>query len=651
MGEKRIDITDGGADTWKMCTRVGQRDVLGQFADLTRDRDYRATVHVEQRVGAFKACPIRLLPMFDPVRVIHEDEGSREGLPPHIMGREALERWFAADNGLGMRAQCPLCRGNVVRMERDAGIENSLAEELQRLAAEKYSGGENLVHKCVKLLDARLLASLSLHLSRTNELDDMLRHQNDAGQTPFDLLEAHQSDELVWDFLQDLPSVPANKIKLVHSEGSVCLGGSAFWRVRSEMRHVPVHVKQSFIDHDSTGEEYFVLCIRKMPEAKPRTDRASDQPPLAAISRVAGTWGIAVLLLLNKVNPHWPAIMICTIEESVLAGRDDGSVDENVFEPAIRIRADTSSSVFLGRVAALRGIWVGGTRHFDDFVLNDAAGAAALVTFDPQKRVWHARVSGMEGAAADDVAIEQGLTSRLTVARAEGLDGIVELTPGFTSRRMPSVEQAEDFLCSPCRARTFAEAERLRNRLMLVQIRAEVSGDADSREPRVQIDQLGAVVSEFIIGRQEGCSLSVSKPWVMTLSRSHCVLQLRETQAEDAKLFAYDDGSLAGTTLNGNPLGVGPQKASELCEGDSLYLGPSVKIHLRKVSRVLRFDDHVGLAAFFQRLGETETATSLLQMRPRRRATENLLSRSFCISRRLTVHGLERATTVGFNTG
>lgn len=608
-------------------------------------------MHVEQRVGAFEACPIRLSPMFDPVRVVHEDEESRVGLPPHIMGREALERWFAANSGRAQGNVCPLCRSRVVRLEKDAGIERRLANDLRALAAETYSGGENLAHKCVKLLDARLLAALSLHLATGSELLEMFGRASDSGQTPFDLLEAPQSsDQDAWNFLKDLPATVPGDIMLEYSEGSKSLGGSPFWLVRAEMRHRPVQANQSFNEDDGTRDEYFVLCFRKMPASVAATGRAfggrapSSSVALAGAGPAANTWGIAVLLLLSpRTTPCPPKIMTSMIEELLIEGRDGETVDENIFEPAIRIRADNASTVFKGRVAARRGLWIGGTRHFDDFVLSGAPGAAALVTYDPQTMSWRARVCNGEGAAsAEEVAINQGSTTRISVM--PGAEGLVELTPGFTSRRMPSSEHVDALIGMQGPAPTFEEVERLRARLMLVQLRAEVRENPEDEVACYQIDQIGAVVSEYIIGRQEGCALEISQPRVLTLSRSHCVLLLHETDDGGAKLLAYDDGSLAGTTLRGKRLGIGAQQATEIHEGDSLRLGPSVIVHVREVSPLLRLDDHIGLAAFFQRLGEPATSTSLLESRPRRRVTESILSRSFVSTRRQT-HPQERAAT------
>merc|ERR1712118_295927 len=50
------------------------------------------------------------------------------------------------------------------------------------------------------------------------------------------------------------------------------------------------------------------------------------------------------------------------------------------------------------------------------------------------------------------------------------------------------------------------EAQRLRGRLVLVQLRAEVRSSPDDAVPIFQLDQLGAIVSDFIVGRQEGCA-------------------------------------------------------------------------------------------------------------------------------------------------
>ena len=35
-----------------------------------------------------------MTPMFEPVRIIHEDEDLRAGQPPHVMDLQAANRWL-----------------------------------------------------------------------------------------------------------------------------------------------------------------------------------------------------------------------------------------------------------------------------------------------------------------------------------------------------------------------------------------------------------------------------------------------------------------------------------------------------------------------------------------------------------------------------
>ena len=44
-------------------------------------------------------CPIQMTPMFEPVRIIHEDEELRAGQPPHVMDLQAANRWLFGSEG------------------------------------------------------------------------------------------------------------------------------------------------------------------------------------------------------------------------------------------------------------------------------------------------------------------------------------------------------------------------------------------------------------------------------------------------------------------------------------------------------------------------------------------------------------------------
>jgi pSer/pThr/pTyr-binding forkhead associated (FHA) protein len=134
-------------------------------------------------------------------------------------------------------------------------------------------------------------------------------------------------------------------------------------------------------------------------------------------------------------------------------------------------------------------------------------------------------------------------------------------------------------------------------------------------------EKLGVCLSEYSIGRAEACHLRI--PDMPNISRRHCQLALKHTE-EGSYLVAYDDGSLSGTTLNGQTLGVGLGAAMRVQPGDVLRLGFNIVVTLQAISPVLHIDDHVGLAAFFEALGERQTAQTLRRV-PRH--TEQIISR------------------------
>lgn len=656
----------------------------------------RNTEHVIERVAVVDTCPIRLTPMFDPARVIHEDEEQRGGQPPHVMSRGALERWL----GDGLRRQCPLCRGRITRI-----VGNEQAEVLA-LASQRYSGGENLAHKAVKLLDSGLLLALVQQLP-ADRWREMLMEESDEHKAPLDLLEEHEHQARLR-FLEDLPDAQEPRhlvdgpLLLVHSADSAAFGGSALW---SDSRPVRVRDELRRGDHES-----FVL-LAAIPEVQ---DSELDSPTSSPTSRLRQAsaksclrWGLAVVLHLRTQFGQVPILGTCPINKSWVGGRADGGMDEEVYEPAIRVHIGSQCKIFKGRLAAHRGIWIGGTGHFDDFVVDDVPGAAALLTYDPPSSTWRlhsaaSRVAPMvvsigvaapravaaeggdlvaggggesgdaaeaEGISEDEVVVSAGTVGRATIAVCPGgacLD--VRLEPCFTARRMVGTARAEILALTSSLPVTLVEAQRLRSRVVLVQLRAEMRRCEHDPLPCYQVDQLGAVVSDYIIGRQEGCALEISSGGGLgvsqMVSRSHCVLQLRAAVqgAEGAEhlrapcppeggaleqlvLVAFDDGSLSGTSCRGQRLGIGPGDALEVGERDALQLGALVTVRLRRVSPVLRLDDHDGLAAFFSRAGEHEISRTLTEQRPQRRATEVLLSSTMSRSRRMSMPASERLLT------
>eukprot|EP00928_Gymnodinium_smaydae_P032043 TRINITY_DN23321_c0_g2_i2.p1 TRINITY_DN23321_c0_g2~~TRINITY_DN23321_c0_g2_i2.p1 ORF type:complete len:834 (-),score=141.38 TRINITY_DN23321_c0_g2_i2:61-2526(-) len=607
-------------------TLVGTR-IMEEIQDAEDDDDSeelpapcrsRFTQYVADRVREMDACPIGLTLMLNPTRVVHDDEAQRQGMPLHIMGRDALDRWLATCRE---DPRCPLCRGRVVRTVPDDSVEQQLAESLQALAREQYTGGERVAHKAVKLLDSQLLVALGCHLDMQAWRDIVLQ-ENEAGQEPFELLASAGLSERQWaEFCEGFP--PLDNIVahsddhpvLVYSESSAAVGGSALWQTRGRLAPVPNRA----ILLDAFGNRYRMLHVGP------------------ATSTDETRWGSALFLCLSESTGQnlisaWP------IKKSLIAGLVNGGMDEEVFEPAIRIRAGTKSAVFKGRVAAQRGIWIGGVKYFDDFVLDAAVGAAALVLFDPETRCW--RFLPEASFTGEERTLSCCDSEIACVRIAPGPVQSLELEPCFTARRRCRRDGgdngAQDDLPAVEPAISLADARRLRGRLVLVQLRAEVRPEPGNPGPTLQIEQLGAVVSEFIIGRQEGCAFELPRHRA-ELSRSHCVLRLQETTCQrGGRLLAYDDGSLCGTLLQGRPLGVGVHEAQEIQEGDCLRLGPLVSVHVSRISPALQLDDNAGLAAFFERLGQRSVATSLRLGVPRRRATEALLSSSLTSSWRLS---------------
>jgi len=109
-------------------------------------------------------------------------------------------------------------------------------------------------------------------------------------------------------------------------------------------------------------------------------------------SRGPSRWGTAVLLR-NWLEGGRGRVELCAcpIVYSRVP-RMDAGFDDEVFEPVIRIQIGdrpSKAKVFNGRTAARRGIWIGGTSHFDDFVVpGGEPGAAALLIYEPRAAQW-----------------------------------------------------------------------------------------------------------------------------------------------------------------------------------------------------------------------------------------------------------------------
>ncbi|CAK9094782.1 unnamed protein product [Durusdinium trenchii] len=177
-----------------------------------------ATTFLQKELENCPECPIQMTPMLEPVRIIHEDEDVRVGQPAHIMDLEAANRWlFESPDS---EARCPFCRGAVLQIQAERS--EDLNATLIAIAEKIYTNSEGVIHKAVRLRDARLLGTLSrlLPASRWREL---LLQKNAEGKLPFELLpEMMQSEEEISSFLQGLSLLVASDFEdfenvIVHS--------------------------------------------------------------------------------------------------------------------------------------------------------------------------------------------------------------------------------------------------------------------------------------------------------------------------------------------------------------------------------------------------------------------------------------------------
>lgn len=704
---------------------------------------FRLTMEVRARVGELDVCPIELETMVDPVRVIHQDEAMRgPGAVAHVLSREAAERWLAQD----VQHRCPLCRSPVLRLESDVAAQQGLQNVIATLAAENFQGGDNLAHKAVKLLDAKLFGAIGRFLP-TRMTHKMLLQSNDEGVTPLALLEEMHPPPARQAFLEGLTQrgEESGVPKLAYSPLSCSHGGSEVWCQES-----PVFAGSRV--HGPDGSVYTAFYAAALPpdaaeELSPRgrrggaaTEEAPEEAPEAEAEaagpgapareaaeaaaagrsppRVAGEapeaeaeaedrveeearverqnwaspqrraarpsaqqrfsfsltagsrspfsplgppqvlhrWGNAVLLRSwVEAHANRTELCVCPVMYSRVP-RIDRGFDEEVFEPVVRVQRGLGQpKVFHGRVAARRGIWIGGTAHFDDLTIPGEAGACALIIFDPGSSQWKlfpgvasklslvasrstkasareqeqgesadtpekaALSHGSPNAAAQPASTSRGdatenattsevgeagavlpklVETRIRLSSASQVDLVLE--PAFVARRW---SEAAPGAAMPGVAATPAEARRMRERVVLLLLRTTVRLETQA--------QLGAVLTDFSIGRGEACNLRFSE--VLSVSRSHCVLALQEVPGGSPRLVVYDDGSLSGTQLSDTAVGVGPQCAEPIREGDVLRLGSEVTIHLQAVSPVLSLDDNRGLAEFFEGVGEWNTAHTLRQ--------------------------------------
>jgi len=385
------------------------------------DLDFRRTQEIRAHVDGFRACPINFEPMLEPVRLIHKDEENRKGAP-HVLGRASAERWLKDS-----RSHCPLCRGLVIGFQSDHEGEKDLANSISGLAKLRFQGGDNLLHKAVKLLDAQLVRAVG-RLLEEEEICRMALQKNDQGHQPLELLEALHSPSQRAQFLSELPECreELGGPSICHCPRAAAWGGSKFWN-----KEMPVFIGQAYSGAD--GHPYKILYAIETPasteveeqEYSEGSSSSNEQervremepagPGIIRRLRVLDSfeadwddaeesfrkstkdralpckrWGSAILLRTSPTRGtgHKKEFCICPITRSCVA-RTNGEDDEEVFEPALRIRAKgQTEKVFHGRLAARRGLWIGGTEHFDNYVIPSLAGASAFVIFDPLKVEW-----------------------------------------------------------------------------------------------------------------------------------------------------------------------------------------------------------------------------------------------------------------------
>jgi pSer/pThr/pTyr-binding forkhead associated (FHA) protein len=254
-------------------------------------------------------------------------------------------------------------------------------------------------------------------------------------------------------------------------------------------------------------------------------------------------------------------------------------------------------AVFHGRVAAHRGIWIGGTRHFDDFFLPNLDGACVLLTFDPAGNRWQVfpgagqsvfvpsqasqasgdfrrlpacgfskiyarfgvKVDDDDGSlkagsgdqqcrpmaagdhhwrrvTADGAALNRCGETVVSVARPQGREDVVlRLEPKFISRRWNEEAAAE---AMPAEVVCPLKAVGMRETLVLVKL----SSEYDPEPPacvRFESDSFLPQCHSHLVAVVHEASLGRSEsstvrfPKIFSVSRSHCVLSLRSEQHQE----------------------------------------------------------------------------------------------------------------------
>eukprot|EP00440_Ansanella_granifera_P071110 gb/GFBE01077174.1/.p1 GENE.gb/GFBE01077174.1/~~gb/GFBE01077174.1/.p1 ORF type:complete len:626 (+),score=110.85 gb/GFBE01077174.1/:1-1878(+) len=556
-----------------------------------------ATLQLQEQLSKLEDCPIQFTPMLEPVRVVHEDEESRVGQPPHVLDFQAARRWLLAEES---GAVCPFCRRRVIGVESHPS--QALSASLQQLAGERYSRGEVVAHKAVRLLDAQLLSAFGRALP-AEEWRRQLLLRNDAGQLPFELLGEVASGQDVISFLQELDlelSSEGRGPAIVRSVPSAkYAGGCEFWSVADPARPRPLRA----------GDE---LPAAKEEEAD-RYHLLSVLPARLFEQDVQHAETIALLLRTSEGG----SISFVGVEiQEATCGRAGGICDVEVFEPAIGIRLagdDSTAKHFSAQLAASSGLWIGGAEHFDDFHVPSAPSAAAWLSFDGGWRLQPAaagiNIENIEGTNQD---IADGCMlphDGEVVARILPGGQQLSLSPCFVARRYVPAEAHGAAQVS------MAKAEQSMQCLAFVKLSLEIRDECGALVHCSEWTR--AVRPEITIGRLQAASLMVPMLGRVgaTVSRCHCVLRLlpgsvgcEESDGPGkARLEAYDAGSLGGTRLRGARLG-GAAHAQPVVEGDCLELGCAT-IRLLKISRVMRAGDHQAVGAFLESLtGQPEDA-------------------------------------------
>lgn len=521
-----------------------------------------ATTFLQKELENCPECPIQMTPMLEPVRIIHEDEDVRVGQPAHIMDLEAANRWlFESPDS---EARCPFCRGAVLQIQAERS--EDLNATLIAIAEKIYTNSEGVIHKAVRLRDARLLGTLSrlLPASRWREL---LLQKNAEGKLPFELLpEMMQSEEEISSFLQGLSLLVASDFEdfenvIVHSGLSARFAdGCQVWSRQDPSDPRPLRPGEVALKSGSSA--YYLL------------GSFCDQ-----------------LIFLRDTG-----LQTCLCRAPLRAAFCQDARVPELYEPAMRIWLSNDLSAL--SFPRHRSIWIGGATYADDFVVSGAPKGAATLKFqEPSTWYLHAIAADLEIEEKSHVVMikkntSYKLPSNTIKVRIQPLGQEVTLRPCFSARRALSSD-----LVASLQEQLPCECDFSRPPLVLVHFQLELKDKASTGAHAVMFSEhIGAIVAQepFTIGRRGASSLVIPMAGNLSasVSRHHCCVHL-----EGDHLVVFDAGSMCGTKLNGQVLGDTLASAHPLHQSDVLDMG-QVRIRLAKVSPLIGADDETALAMF-----------------------------------------------------